>query len=177
MSVLLVGANPGLTLFDGGTVTAFASLWTVDWSAKGAGTAIVLWYDGRVRVLGADPGLAGWLERDFVRHFPEVEGLPWPEPTVEPVEATIETDLSHGVLARAGDVAVRISGVLGRRTYSTDEFDLGGVKHGLSLVLSPCSAGSVTVAGRELPGTVTRGGTPERPSSSAFLAAAEVWTR
>ncbi len=46
MTVILCGANPGVRLFEGDTVTAFASVWTVDWSVRGAGTALVLWHDG-----------------------------------------------------------------------------------------------------------------------------------
>lgn len=78
--IILAGANPGLRLFDAdGKVTAFASIWMVDWSICGAGTAVVLWFDGIVRVVSEDVDLASWLERYFVRSFLEVQGLPWHE--------------------------------------------------------------------------------------------------
>jgi hypothetical protein len=177
MTVVLCGANPGVRLFEGDTVTAFASVWTVDWSVRGAGTALVLWHDGQVRVLGADPDLAGWLADHFVRHFPEVDGLPWPAPTVSRAEVTVALDLDSGLVATAADVEVTMSGVLDRRTFGTDDFALDGVPHGLQLLLAPMAEATITVAGQRLPGAVTVGGTPSRPSSSAFLAAAEVWSR
>lgn len=177
MPVILSGANPGVRLFDGDTVTAFASVWVVDWSERGAGNAIVLWHDGAVRVLGDDPGLAGWLERRFVRFFPETDGLAWPEPEPERAAVEVRLDLATGLTARAADVEIAMSGVLDRRTFATDEFALDGVRHGLHLLLAPVDTATITVAGRPVPGAPALGGTPERPSSSAFLTTAEVWTR
>jgi hypothetical protein len=177
MTVILCGANPGVRLLDGDRVTAFASVWTVDWSVRGTGTALVLWHDDRVRVLGADPDLAWWLAHDFVRHFPEVAGLPWPQPAVEAVPVHVDLDVATGLVARGGDVEVTMSGVLDRRTFATDGFALDGVPHALQLMLAPVSTAAVTVGGRALPGAVAVGGTAERPSSSAFLATAEVWSR
>ncbi|WP_205629063.1 twin-arginine translocation signal domain-containing protein [Jiangella muralis] len=173
--VVLVGANPGIQLFDGDTVTAYASVWTVDWSTHGAGAAIVLWHDGRVRVLTDHPALGSWLERTFTRFFPEADGLPWPEPRIERRAVHVANDLARGTHARAGDVTVRISEVLDRRAFATDDFDLGGRVHSLSLVTGPSAAGAIEVRGRSLPGEVVRSGPPERPSSSAFVAVAEVW--
>jgi hypothetical protein len=176
MTVILCGANPGVRLLDGDTVTAFASVWTVDWSTHGAGAAVVLWHDGRVRALGP-AGLTDWLAAHFVRHFPEVDGLPWPTPTVEETPVSVDLDLATGLVARAGDVEITMSGVLGRRTFATDDFALDGVPHSLQLLLAPVSDATITVGGHALPGAVTVGGTGERPSSSAFLATAEVWSR
>jgi len=177
MPVILSGANPGVRLLDGDTVTAFASVWSVDWSERGAGNALVLWHDGAVRVLGADTDLASWLASYFVRHFPEVAGLPWPEPVVERADVSIALNLTSGLVARAGAVEVTMSGVLGHRTFATDDFALDGVPHALQLLLAPVSDATITVAGQQLPGAVEVGGTPDRPSSSAFLATAEVWSR
>lgn len=175
MPVLLVGANPAISLFDGDRVTAFACVWVADWSVRGTGTAVILWHDGTVRVLGENAALAAWLERDFTRHFPEVAGLPWPEPRVEVTPVKLDLDLEH-MRAEAGNIVIEAGDVLGRRTYATDEFDLGGVHHGLSLVLAPAATASIRVDGTELAGEVRVGGTPERPSSSAFLTLAEVWS-
>lgn len=177
MTVLLCGANPGVRLFDGDTVTAFASVWSVDWSVHGAGTALVLWHDDRVRVVGANPTLAHWLAQDFVRHFPEVAGLAWPAPETTVAPVTVELDLATGLTAHGGDLTVTMSGVLDRRTFRTDEFPLAGVPHELQLLLAPMAEATITVGDRRLPGAVTVTGTAERPSSSAFLATAEVWAR
>lgn len=175
---VLVGANPGLQLFDAqGECTGYVSVWRVDWSrGHGTGTALVLWQPAGVRVLSSNLELARWLAEDFTRHFPELDGLDWPQPQYEqvPVEAVI--DLAQGLYARAGEIEVRLSEVLDVRTVATDDFPLGAGSHTLRLVLGPCAQGQVNIAGRLLGGQVRRSGTPERPSSSAFLAEAEVWS-
>lgn len=175
--VVLVGANPAVQLFDGETVTAYASAWRVDWSPHGRGTALVLWREGQVHVYGADTRLARWLEREFVRFFPEVAELPWPEPTVTRRPVHLANDLATGMEARAGDVRLQMSDVMDRRTFATDDFPLGDIPHSLSLVVAPCRQGTVSVGGRRLPGEIQLGGTPERPGSSAFTTEAEVWKR
>ncbi len=175
-AVILSGANPGVRLTDGDVVTAFASVWAVDWSIRGTGTALVLWHDDRVRAVGSDPDLAEWLAQYFVRHFPEVDGLPWPAPVVETAPVTVDLDLTTGLTARGAGIEVTMAEVLGRRTFTTDGFALAGVPHSLQLLLAPVADASVTVDGHRVPGQVTVGGTEHRPSSSAFLATAEVWS-
>ncbi|MGH3662835.1 MAG: hypothetical protein ACRDT8_19425 [Micromonosporaceae bacterium] len=183
--VILVGANPGVRLFDdNGDVVGYASVWLVDWSTHGKGEVIVVWHNGQVRVLSPDPELAYWLTQDFTRHFPEVKGLPWPEPKpdhselrVERAEVSVSLDPYHGMVASARDVTVKMSGTLDRRVYATDSFDLGGAPHGLSLVLIPTMNGSIMVQRDYVPGNVLIERDRERPSSSAFLAIAEVWRR
>lgn len=177
VSVLFVGANPIVRLFDAeGAVTAVASVWVADWSVRGSGNVLVLWHKDNVRVLGSNVDLARWLERDFTRHFPEMDGLAWPESTVEEVPVSVDGGLDS-LHAKAGDVVVTAGDVLGRRTYATDAFDLGGTPHGLSLVLAPAASGAIAIGGVDVPGEVVVEGRPERPSSSVFLTAAEVWTR
>lgn len=177
MRVILCGANPGVRLFAADTLTAFASVWVVDWSERGAGNAIVLWHNGSVRVLAEDPALGAWLERDFTRHFPEVDGLAWPEPVPEQTTVDVRLDLGTGLVARAGDVEVTMSGILQRRAFQTDEFPLGGVPHGLRLVLAPVSQAEIYLAGERLPGAPRVAGDAGAPTSSAFLTTAEVWLR
>ncbi|UFU06087.1 hypothetical protein [Ruania halotolerans] len=177
MSVVFVGANPIVVLKNAeNATTAVASVWVSDWSTHGVGAALVLWSSGRVRLLGEKAPLARWLERDFTRYFPEVAGLAWPEPDVEEVPVQVDLDLSS-LHACAGDIVIRADGILDRRAFSTDSFDLGGTPHALSLVLAPAARGSICVAGAPLPGQVVSDPTAERPTSSAFLTAAEVWSR
>lgn len=172
---VLVGANPAIQLFADGSCTAYVSCWRVDWSTHGPGTAIVLWQPTGVSLHTDRPALGHWLADSFVRHFPELEGLPWSTPRFRPARAHVDIDLARGMRARAGALSVVTAGVLDRRTFATDDFTLGGVPHSLSLVLGPCANGEIKLAGRELPGEIERGGTPERPGSSAFVTEAEVW--
>jgi len=172
---MLVGANPGVSMFDGDRLTTFASVWDVRWSDYGSGRAIVLWHDDRVRVLATDPRLGHWLSQYFTRNFPEVSAVTWPEPVVQRAEVVVQLDLAAGLYARARDVTVHMEGVLHRRTFATDDFALAGVPHSLSNLFAPMGLARVTAGGRTLPGRVQLGGTPERPWSSAFIADAEVW--
>lgn len=176
MTVLLAGANPAVTLTHDGERTVFASAWTVDWSAQGRGTALILWHAGRVRVLSANPTLGAWLEQTFVRHFPEADGLPWPRAQVERTDVTVDIDLATGATARGGDVTLSMSGPMDRRVFATDDFALAGVPHGLTLLLAPMREATVTIGGQPVPGAVTHTGTDTRPTSSAFATTAEVWT-
>jgi hypothetical protein len=178
--VLLVGANPALQLFDGdgdgdGHVTAYASMWRVDWSVQGRGTAVVLWHEGRVRTVGDDAALAAWLAERFVRHFPEVDGLPWPEPEHTDHPVTVDIDLATGARVDAGPVRIEMSDVLDRREFTTDEFLLGAVPHSLRLVVAPCATATITLDGHPLAGTIRHTPTPPRPTSSALLTESEVW--
>lgn len=164
MDIRFVGANPGLTITDGDERKAFASVWRADWSEAGSGTAIVLWHAQQTRVVATDTDLGLWLASEFTRHFPEVQGLPWPAPEVTRAQVHLELDLAKGMKASGGGIEVEIGEPTDRRLFTTDDFDLGGVKHCLSTVVMPCSAGSLSVAGTQIKGQV-----------KAFLADAEVW--
>lgn len=175
--VVLVGANPGLQLFDGDEVTAYVSAWRVDWSTHGTGSAVILWHEGRVHLYGADRSLAHWLERDFTRHFPEVAGLPWPDPVFHRRNADVDIDLATGARVRAGEVHVTWGEVRDQRSFTTDDFPLGGVPHSLHLVLGPSFRAHGRVGGSIMEGEIATSGTSDRPSSSAFVTEAEVWRR
>lgn len=175
-AVLLVGANPAVQLFDDdGACTAYASCWRVDWSIHGAGAAIVLWQPTGVSVHAPDEHLGMWLAEAFVRHFPELNGQTWSRPRHHSTSVQVDVDLHGGMVARAGTVSVRTSDVLDVRAFRTDEFRLDGVDHDLSLVLAPCTDGSIDIDGHPVPGAIRRSGTAERPTSSAFVTDAEVW--
>ncbi len=175
---VLIGANPGIQLFDQeGACTAYASVWRVTWSPAGTGDVLILWQPDGVSVYSANPRLARTVTDDFTRHFPEVDGLPWPDPVHRRIPVLMHLDMAQGLWARAGAVEVRMSGVLDIRSFTTDEFPLGGVPHSLHLVLGPCERGRITVRGRRLPGEISVGSGTRGPSSSAFVTDAEVWRR
>lgn len=163
--VRFIGANPGLTIRDGDERIAFASVWRADWSELGRGRAVVLWHRGYTRVVATGEALGRWLAQSFTRHFPEVAGLPWPEPEVVAAPVGLELDLDHGLLATAAEITVEIGAPADRRLFQTDDFDLGGVRHHLSTVFMPCASGSLKLQGVPVEGSVT-----------AFLADAEVWS-
>lgn len=124
---------------------------------------------------GALAELARWLESHFTRHFPEVEGLPWPEPVYHHSAVRVDVDLATGLRAHGGGFTISMNDVLDRRAFSTDDFALGDIVHSLSLVFAPCAEGRIRMRGKTLPGEIQQSGTPTRPSSSAFLSEAEVW--
>lgn len=173
---VLVGANPGIQLFDAsGACTAYASVWRVDWSTHGAGRALVVWTPDGVSIASTEGDLAGWLWDEYTSHFPELDGLPKPAPTHLHQHVDIDLDLASGLVARSGAITVRMQGVLDRRWGDVADFPLGDRSESLNLVVAPCDSGSIAIAGRALSGALQRGGTPERPWTSAFLSEAEVW--
>lgn len=177
MSIRLIGANPGLSLFvaDGETPSAYASVWRVDWSERGSGNAIVVWHDGHLRVVGPNRELGEWLAGSFNRHFPEVRDLEWAEPEVTAAPVDFSSDLAKGIRAEGADIVVSIEDPIDRRLIRLDEFYLGTDTNLLSTVIAPCLRGSITVGGSSLPGDPRVSRDPPA-SSSAFLADAEVWS-
>lgn len=175
MAVVLVGSNPGVLLYDGERATAFASVWQVDWSVRGAGAAIVLVVPGEVRILGDDAPLGRWLGESFTRHFPEARAVGWSDPTFVHADVRTSLDLGDGFRATAGDVVVDADGLLDRRVVEADDVTLDGAPHGLRNVLAPCANATISVGGVLLPGT-PRVEVGDRPTSTAYLAVAEVWT-
>lgn len=174
MTLRLMGANPCVTLYDEGEAIAYASIWRVDWSLRGAGRALVLGRPGRIRIIGPDIELGAWLGAEFNRHISSVSaGIVWSEPdfTVAPVH--FELDLETGLHASADDVAVKISEPIARYLTRKDDYDLGGAPNILSTVWIPCREGSITVGGNPLSGAIRVD--PVRPMSTAFIAEAEVW--
>jgi len=173
-----IGANPAALLFDGDRASIFVSVWQVDWSTEGAGGAVIVCRPGELRVL-CDPPLVGrWLFDTFVSHFGELkhfEDLP-ARPTVEQAPVKIDVDLVSGLTASAGDVSVRISGILDRRRQLENGLRLGGVPWSLSHVYAPCRSARVEIARMVVPGA-PRVEDRHQVSSSAFLAVAETWAR
>jgi hypothetical protein len=152
---------------------AFASVWRVDWSVHGAGTALVLCHEGRVRLVTAVPALGSWLADSFNRHFPEATGLLWSEPECTDAPVIIEADMATGLHATAADITVEIAGPMDRRAVTVAEFPGNGLQ--LSNVYTPCRTGRLTIAGRRVAGEPRVTTTP-RATSTAFLADAEVWS-
>ncbi len=175
MSLVLVGANPGLLLRHDGAAVAFASVWQVDWSTAGSGSALVLCHAGSTRVYGANERLCRWLVEEFTQHFPESAGTGG-DPYYFEAAVEIDIDLEHGMQAVADGVVVQLSDPLDWRTFRAERVELGNKAYELSNVLVPCASGSINVDGEPLPGQPVRSEDNGQPGSSAFLAVAEVWS-
>lgn len=174
MTLRIMGANPCVTLYDGGRATAYASVWRVDWSLRGSGNALVLGTPERIRIIAPDTDLGGWLGVEFNRHLHSVSaGIGWREPEYTTAPVTFDLDHAEGFRATADDVSVEISGPIERYLTRNDEYDLGGTPNILSTVWIPCRHGSISVGGTRLPGEVAVD--LAEPMSSAFIADAEVW--
>ena len=176
VDVLLVGANPGVALFESESddlPIAYASAWRVDWSVAGAGDVLISWIDGVTQAVSEVPKLAGWLARQFNRHFPEVSGLTWPEPEIILAPVAYDSDLASGAHIEAAGLTVHIGEPLTTRFVNVDAFPLGEETMGLSTLLTPCRRGTIAVGGVDLPGTPKLEQNPV--SSTSFLANAEVW--
>jgi hypothetical protein len=173
-----VGANPAALLYDGDEPTAFVSVWQVDWSSEGAGGAIVLLRPGELRVLCDPPLLGRWLFDTFVTHVTELDKFPDcpARPAVERTAVKIDLDLTSGLHATAGDVNVRITGILDRRRKLENGLRLGNIPWSLSQVYMPCRSARIEAGGAVVPGTPkVKDASP--PASSAYLAVAETWAR
>ncbi|RRS01305.1 hypothetical protein [Glycomyces terrestris] len=174
MTLLLMGANPCATLFEGDRATAFASVWRVDWSVRGSGHALVLGTPEAVRIIGPDLELAAWLGHEFNRHLTTVRsGIAWREPELTAAPVEFDLDLDHGLFAAADDVSVAVTGPIERFLTRNDEYDLGGVPRILSTVWIPCADATVTEGDRRLRGAPRTD--LDAQSSTAFIAEAEVW--
>ncbi|MFE3451603.1 hypothetical protein ACFXJ8_22035 [Nonomuraea sp. NPDC059194] len=174
---LLSGANPFVTLYEDGRPSGYASVWRVDWSTRGTGTALVVWVPGVLRVVGDDPGLATWIEEYFVREFDEVRALPsWPAATVERAPVEVRVHPADGAVATAGELAVTIGEPLDARPFATADFSIRGVSHGLSMQVIPCAKASITIGGHRVPGAPEVTWTGGRPVSSAVTAVHESWS-
>jgi hypothetical protein len=174
MTLRLMGANPCVTLYEGDRATAYASVWRVDWSLHGKGHALVLGTLEGVRIIGPDAELGSWLGAEFNRHITSVSaGIRWSEPEVTVAPVRFDLDLSQGLSASADNVTVEITGPIERYLTRNDQYELGPTRNILSTLWIPCRAGTIAVGGVPLPGAIRVD--PTQPTSSAFIADAEVW--
>jgi len=176
MSVVLIGSNPGLLLYRDEHPVAFASVWSVDWSRWGGGSVIVVATEFGWLTAADDEHFARILLDRFTRHLPEAEEFAW-DSRVHHVAGTprIELDPAKGMRATAPGIAVAISEVLDRRHFVDPAFRLGSSAVGLSNVYLPCAQGTLSLDGEVVPGEPSVAAQADPPSSTAYLALAEVW--
>jgi hypothetical protein len=160
--VVLAGANPAVLLRDGDRAAAFASLWLVDWSERGAGPVLFVVEPDATRMYGERRELADWLADTFVRRFGESAQVGWHEPEWVPTPPEVELDTVAGLNVTAADVSLSLSDVGPPTLFAGD-----ALGYRLSNVTFPCAAARLTRSGTILPGS----------PSPAFLALSEVWSR
>lgn len=183
MPVEFIGANPVATLFRADTRAGFVSLWEAEWSTYGPGTAVLAWVEGddSVRLLTPDADLGRWLTGTFSRHFPELDGLP---EIAEPVDCDIaewhvgpESARARVFGADGSSVIAAISKPMRSRPGQATEWRLGDATWTLTNLLTFCTDATLEVDGaRVLARPVVEGGADD-PTSSAFIAVHETWTR
>ena len=176
MSVVLIGANPGVLLHSEGRPVAFASVWSVEWSRWGRGSALMLATESGWITAGSDEHLARILLDRFTRHFPEAAEFGWDTRVHHVAGRTrVDVDAGRGMRARAPGIQVDISDVLDRRHIVEPTFRLGDATVSLSNVYLPCGEATISVDGEILTGAPMITEVDGRQSSTAYLAMAEVW--
>jgi hypothetical protein len=83
--------------------------------------------------------------------------------------------VTAGLHATAGDLNVRITGILDRRRTLENVLRMGNVPWSLSHVYMPCRSARIEAGGAVIPGMPRIKET--QPASSAYLAVAETWVR
>ncbi|NED98427.1 hypothetical protein G1H11_24310 [Phytoactinopolyspora alkaliphila] len=183
MPVEFIGANPNVTLRRGEAIAGFVSLWEADWSVRGPGVAVLAWAEGdtRVRLLTPEPSLGTWLTGTFSRYFPELSELP---EIAEPIECEVREwriSADHVRAKVTGEdgtrVGVTISQPFTTRPGHVTGWELGSATWTLSNLLSFCTEATVEIDEARVLGRVSVDEHGEKPSSTAFIATHETWTR
>jgi hypothetical protein len=181
--VEFIGANPNVTLFRGEAKAGFVSLWQADWSVRGPGVAVLAWVEGddTVRLLTPEPSLGGWLAHAFSRHFPEMSGLPG---IGDPVHCEIREwriTAEHVRAKVTGEdgsrVAATISQPLATRPGHVVDWQLGPSPYTLTNLLTFCADATLEIDDARVLGRTVVTGDEDQPTSSAFIATHETWTR
>ncbi|NED99031.1 hypothetical protein [Phytoactinopolyspora halotolerans] len=183
MPVEFIGANPNVTLLRGQDRAGFVSLWEAEWSIRGPGVAVLAWTDGeeQVRLLTPEFALGSWLAETFSRHFPELSGLP---DIGEPVECEVRewritADYVRArVTAEDGSrVAVSIGQPFASRPGQVSDWELGDACWTMTNLLTFCTDATLEVDDARVFGRATVNEDDEQPTSTAFIATHETWTR
>ncbi|HET8631012.1 MAG TPA: hypothetical protein VFL91_26630 [Thermomicrobiales bacterium] len=185
--VIFTGENPGLTLHAPGEnrAVAAASYWRCTYSEAGEGNALIIWYAGAggtpTRAIYADNAALGRFVTDtLTQHFGDFKGHGFADIAPTPARFFQESDSRryHRVACHADGRIIELvwRDVLDRQQVIGSQRVIGPRSFELATVICPCSAASITVDGRAIPGEVrVRTDDGGRPGSSAFLAFAESW--
>lgn len=183
MAVEFVGANPSATLLRGSARAGFVSLWEAEWSTHGPGFVLLTWVDGddAVRLLTPDPALGGWLAETFSQYFPELEELP---AVGDPVECQVDEWQIGPDVARVrvsgtdgSSVAATISRPIGTRPGEVIDWQLGPARWSMTNLLTFCADATLEVDGARVLGRPEIANVDGRPTSTAFIATHETWSK
>ncbi|AYY11674.1 hypothetical protein EF847_01965 [Actinobacteria bacterium YIM 96077] len=183
MPIEFIGANPNVTLFRGQAKAGFVSLWEAEWSVRGPGVAVLAWVEGdtSVRLLTPEFALGAWLADTFSRHFPELADLP---EVGEPVECEIREwrITNEHVRARVtgedgSRVGVTIAQPFASRPVVVTDWQLGDSLWTLTNLLTFCTDATLEIDDARVLGRAVVSEDGEKPTSTAFIATHETWTR
>lgn len=176
MDILWMGSMPGVRLFVGDRVEAWAAICEVEWSGLGSGRMLTLWHNGRSRVWSSNTDLARWMVGAFIGPMKRDNGVPWSaQAEFETAAVDLEIDLETGLHAGSGDVVVSMQGLMGRRLVVRERYPVEGTDYRVSFVYVPCEIASIQVGGTVLPGVPQIGRVDGLKVSTAQIAVAEVW--
>lgn len=183
MPVDFVGANPNVTLFRGEAKAGFVSLWEAEWSIRGSGVAVLAWVEGdeAVRLLTPELDLGSWLAGTFSRYFPELSDLP---EIGSPVSCEVREWWVTGEHVRTrvtGDDGSRVAATIGQplatRPGHVADWKLGPTHWTMTNLLTFCSDATVEIDDARVLGRAMVSEDNDRPTSTAFIATHETWTR
>lgn len=184
MPVEFIGANPSVTLLRGEAKAGFVSLWEAEWSVRGPGIAVLAWAEGdeSVRLLTPELSLGVWLASTFSRHFPSLSGLP---EVGEPIDCEIREwrITNEHVRARVtGEDGSRVAVTIGQPIATRPRYDadwkLGSTQWRMTNLLTFCADAMLEIDDARVLGRTSLSEDDEdRPTSTAFIATHETWTR
>jgi hypothetical protein len=188
------GENPGISLKTSpdGAFTALASFFRVVLSPHGRGHALVLLQSPQEAsppperanlCLHDNEALARYLVSDYVSHFGAYKGLPAMSGLqyrkLDSVVASGDATHDYAETVKAGDVTVKLSwDGLGKPfcfALPPDRSATG--KHYMPSLFVGCSAATIAVNGRVLPGKPVPREIAGHAISTAMLAFSETWIR
>lgn len=176
-SAVVVGANNWMMLYEDGCSDAVGhvSHWRVDYSEQGPGSALYFWSDGGPRrIITDNPDLARWIrEHLFARGSPYlaedvlIEAGVFSEKNALPDSYGVEVVQDNGSFTATWDDFLPPTW-----GYTTlDETDV----YSHSAVYVPSMKSTIYCDGVQMRGTAVPEDWFGTPSSSSFLATAEVW--
>jgi len=188
------GENPGISLKEnpGGPFVSVASFFRVMLSPFGRGHALMLMMSPQEANPPRERGnlcfsdnekLARWLVSDFVSHFGAWKDTPGLNNLVylpfESAETSGDAKSTYTETVKAGDFSITLNwhGLGKPFCFALPPDKSATGKHWMPSTFVPCTAATITVNGRVLPGKPAPRNMAGNDITTAFLAFSETWIR